>query len=217
MVVLAAGCGGGGGGAKSNGEATKSAAQVVADAEAAAVSAGAVHVSGSIVDAGQPLTLDLQLVKDKGGKGTMSESGLSFDLVRVGDTAYIQGSDAFWKKFGGSAAATLFHGKWLKGSATTGDLAALTQLTDISKLFKAALGGHGTLKNGGETTYQGEKAVAIKDTTKGGTLYVSATGTPYPIALVGGKSKGAVSFDSWNKSVSISTPKDAIDISKLGG
>jgi len=156
-------------------------------------------------------------VKDKGGKGTMAESGLSFDLVRVGETAYIHGSDAFWKSFGGTAAATLFHGKWLKGSATTGDLAALTQLTDISKLFTAALGSHGTLKNGGETTYKGQKAVAITDTTQGGTLYVSATGTPYPIALVGGKSKGAVSFDSWNKSVSISTPKDAIDISKLGG
>lgn len=216
MVVLAGGCGGGSG-AKSNGEATKSAAQVVADAQKAAVSASAVHVSGSIDDAGKPLTLDLQIVKDKGGKGTMAENGLSFDVVRVGDTAYIQGSDAFWQKFGGAAAAQLLRGRWLKGSATSGNLAALTQLTDISKLFKASLGGHGTLKNGGETTYKGQKAIAITDTTQGGTMYVSATGTPYPIALVGGKNKGAVTFDSWNKSVSISAPKDAIDIGKLGG
>src|SRR5207245_508932 len=147
VVVLAAGCGGGGGGAKSNGEATKAAAQVVADAQEAAVSASSVHVSGSIVDAGKPLTLDLQIVKDKGGQGAVARSGPSLGPVAVRGTGNHPGRDGFWESFGGTAAATLFHGKWLKGSATTGDLAALTQLTDISKLFTAALGSHGTLKN----------------------------------------------------------------------
>jgi hypothetical protein len=216
-AVLLAGCGGSG--AKSNGEAKNPAAKVAADALQAAVAASAVHVSGAIVSGGTPLTLDIHVVKGKGGSGEMSEQGLKFQLVRVGGKAYIKGSDAFYKKFAGVGAAALLHDKWLAGSATTGNLASLTSLTDISKLFTGALGAHGTLKNEGETTYKGQKVVAIKDTTKGGTLYVAATGTPYPIAIVApnnGKS-GSITFDEWNKTVSISAPKGAVDIGSLGG
>jgi hypothetical protein len=213
VVALAGGCGGG---SKSNGEAGKSAEQVVTDAKQAALAAKAVHVSGSITDAGRPLTLDLTIVKDKGGKGTMAQSGLEFEIVRVGDTAYIRGSDAFLRRYAGPAAAQLLHGKWLKGSATSGNLAALAPLTDITRLFNGALGSHGKLRNKVETEYNGEKVVAIEDTTQGGTLYVAWSGTPYPVAIVGGKSKGAIAFDRWDESASISAPKGAIDMSALG-
>lgn len=216
FALLLAGCGSSG--AKSNGEAQKTAQQVATDALNAAVAATGVHVSGSIVSSGTPLTLDIRIVKGKGGTGEMSEQGLSFQLIRVGGKAYIKGSDAFYKKFAGAGVATLLHDKWLSGSATTGSLSSLTSLTDISKLFNGALGSHGTLKNKGETTYKGQKVVAIEDTAKGGTLYVAATGTPYPIAIVGpnnGKD-GAITFDDWNKSVSISAPKGAVDVGSLG-
>ena len=212
LLVAAAGCGG----SKSNGEAAKPADQVVLDARTAAIDAKAVHVSGSITDAGRPLTLDLTIVRGGGGKGTMSESGLRFEIVRVVDTAYIRGSDAFLRAFAGSAAAQLLHGKWLKGSATSGNLRALAPLTDIVKLFNSALGSHGKLRNKGETEYKGQKVVAVEDTTKGGTLYVAASGTPYPVAIVGGKGRGAIAFDRWNESASIEAPKGAIDMSALG-
>ena len=215
-VVLLAGCGSSA--AKSNGEAQKTAKQVAADALDAAVSASAVHVAGAIVSSGTNLTLDLRIVKNKGGTGTMSEQGLKFQLIRVGGKAYIKGSDAFYKKFAGAGVAALLHDKWLEGSATTGNLASLTSLTDIARLFNGALGSHGTLKNDGETTYKGQKVVAIEDTAKGGTLYVAATGTPYPVAIVSpnnGKT-GSITFDEWNKSVGISAPKGAIDIGSLG-
>jgi hypothetical protein len=215
--VLVAGCGGGGG-SKTNGEASKSAKQVVADAQKAAQAAKAVHVSGSLTDAGRPLTLDLVLVKGTGGKGTMSESNLQFEIIRVGDKAYIKGSDAFLRQFAGAGAAQLLSGKWLQGSAKTGSLAALAPLTDIGTLFNGALGSTTrSVKNEGETTYKGHKVVAIKDTTTGGTLYVSATGDPYPVAIVqAGANKGTVSFDGWNKTESIDAPKGAVDMATLG-
>jgi hypothetical protein len=215
LTAIAGGCGGGG--SSSNGEADKSPTQVVADAKKAATGATSVHVSGSITDEGQPLTLDLVIATGKGGKGTMSESGLRFDIVRVGKNAYIKGSDAFLKKFAGDAGAQLLRGKWLKGSATTGDLAALAPLTDTAKLFNGALGSHGKLENKGETEYKGQKVVAIEDTSQGGTLYVAATGEPYPVAIVGGKQKGTITFDRWNDSVSIEVPKGAVDLGKLPG
>lgn len=215
-AALLAGCGGSG--AKSNGEAQKSATQVAKDTIAAATAASAVHVAGSIVSSGTPLTLDLVIVKNTGGSGTMSEQGLKFELIRLGSKAYIKGTDAFYKKFAGASVAALLHDKWLEGSATGGSLAALTSLTDISKLFGGVLNSHDALKNEGETTYKGQKVVAIKDVTKGGTLYVAATGTPYPVAIVGsGSNSGAITFSAWNKTVSITAPKGAIDIGKLSG
>ncbi len=214
LTVLVAGCGGSG--SKSNGEAKKAASQVLADALAAAKGASGVHVTGSIVSGGEPLTLDLELVKGTGGSGTMSEQGLSFQLIRVGAKAYIKGSDAFYKKFAGASVAQLLHGKWLEGSAASGNLAALTSLTDISKLFSGALASHGTLTNGGETTYKGQKVVAIKDTTKDGILYVAATGAPYPVAIVGANNTGAITFADWGKTVAITAPKGAVDLDKIG-
>jgi hypothetical protein len=216
-AALLAGCGGGSG-AKTNGEAQKSAEQVAKDAVTAAIAAAGVHVSGAIVTGGTSITLDLAIVKGRGGSGTMSEQGLKFQLVRLGDLAYIKGSDAFYKKFAGASVAALLHDKWLEGSATTGNLAALTSLTDIGKVFAGVLNSHDTLKNLGATTYKGQKAVAIKDVTKGGTLYVAATGTPYPLAIVGsGSSNGTISFSEWGKAATLTAPKGAINISKVSG
>jgi hypothetical protein len=216
-VVLAAGCGGSG--TKSNGESGKTAQQVLTDARNAAEGASAVHVAGSISSNGSAITLDIHVTNGKGGKGTLAEQGLSFQLVRVGDKVYVKGSDAFYKQVAGPAAAALLHDKWLQGSATTGQFASLAELTDIAKLFDAALGSPGKLENDGETTYKGQKVVAIKDASKKGTLYVAATGTPYPVAIVGASSgnSGAVTFGNWNESVSVSAPKGAVDLGSIGG
>ncbi len=214
--LAAAGCGGSG--ATSNGEASKPPAQVLADAVHAAAGASAVHVSGSIVSGGSPLTVDLHLVRGTGGKGRLAQNGLRFELIRIGDRAYIRGSDAFYRQFAGSAAAGLLRGRWLVGSATGGDLAALVPLTDIDALFREVTSDHGRLRNEGETTYQGQRVVVVRDLTKGGRLYVAATGPPYPVAIVGGgESMGTISFDGWNEVVPVRAPKGAIDLSKLPG
>jgi hypothetical protein len=215
LVLVAAACGGG---SSSNGEAKKPAEQVVADARKAATAATSVHMTGRITDEGKPLTLDLVLVKGRGGKGTMTENGLRFALVRIGDDAYVRGSDAFLRAFGGSAAAAqLLHGRWLKGSATSGALAALTPLTDPEQLFKGALGNHGKLVNRGETELNGQKVVEIDDTTQGGRLYVAAEGGPLPVALRGGKGQGRLAFGDWNADATVTAPEGAVDLSQLSG
>ena len=214
VAGLAGGCGGGG--EKGNGEADTAPDQVVADARDAATSATSVHVAGAIVAGNRPLALDLELVKGRGGKGSMSEANLRFEVVRVGHKVYIKGSDAFLRSFAGRTGATLLHGKWLEGSTTSQNLAGLEPLTDIAKLFNGALGSHGKLRNDGETQYRGQKVVAIKDLTHGATLYVAATGPPYPVALVGGNERGEIRFDKWNDSATIEAPKGAVDLSSIG-
>lgn len=218
MLVLLASTAGSGyaaSGATPNGEAAKAPDEIIADAQTAAVAATAVRISGSGTSGGSPLALDLHLLAGKGGAGHVLISGLSFDIVRIGPKAYFKAGAAFWRKFGGNAAAQLFKGKWLMASATTGDLASFTPLTDIAAFMKQLLGSHGTLKLGGTKTLNGRPVIAIIDTGKdGGTLYISATGKPYPLELAS-KSSGTIKFTGWDHAAALHRPKGAIDYAEL--
>lgn len=215
LASLAVAVGGCGGGASSNGVAGKSPDAIVAAATHAIKGAKSVHVSGSIVNSGSPIKLDLNLASGKGGSGRMSENGLTFRIIVVNHTVYINGSDSFWRHFGGSAAAQLFHGKWLRAPAT-GQFASVVVLTDLQSLFNTLLSNHGNLAKGATSTVGGQKVVAVKDTIKGGTLYVATTGKPYPIQITKtGSQGGRVVFDRYNETVSLSAPANSIDISKL--
>jgi hypothetical protein len=219
MAALLAGCGSVNKAAKDNGEASKPANRVFADARAAAVSAASVHVTGRVSSKGTPITLDLSIAGERGAKGSMSTSGLDFDLVRIGDVAFVRGSDAFYEHFAGAGVAQLLHGKWIKSSIVSGRFRSLGPLTNIRLLFGEVATHHGKLVIDGKATYKGEDAVAIRDTSDNSKLYVAATGKPYPIAIVGGKKSqsGTITFGDWNASVSLAAPKDAIDISVVGG
>jgi hypothetical protein len=216
--VVLVGCGSHGSSASANGEASKSADKVLADTKAAADSASSARVSGNIVSSGTPIKLDLSMGSGQ-AKGSMSTSGLSFDLIRIGNTAYIRGSDDFYKHFAGAAVAQLLHGKWLKASISSGRFASFEPLTNISLLFDKVASNHGKLANDGAKTFDGQKVVEIRDTSDNSKLYVAATGKAYPVAIVGGKKgqSGTITFSDWDKPLKVSAPKDALDISKLGG
>lgn len=210
-VAALAGCGSSG--PKSNGEADKSAEQILADASAAASNASYVHVAGA---QGTKLVLDLSLAAGKGGKGRVTANGLTFDMIRIGPTAYFKGDATFWRNFGGSGAAALMGNRWLKAPADTGQLSAFTPLTDIAKLFDGVLGSHGSLTKGDETTVNGVKVIGVRDATQGGTLYVATTGTPFPISIRNA-GKGAINFDRWDEAFVLKAPAKAVDLSTLTG
>jgi hypothetical protein len=218
-AALLAGCGGHGKAAKPNDEASKSANQVFADARAAATSASSARVAGTLVSNGTPFTLDLSMVGGKGAKGSVSVNGLAFDLVKIGDIAYIKGSDAFYRHFAGPAIAQLIHGRWIKASTANGRFRSFAPLTSVAGLFARIDASHGKLVNDGKKTYRGQEVVVIRDTSDDSKLYVAATGKPYPVAIAGGNKKqsGRITFGDWNEHVSLSAPGGAIDISKFGG
>jgi hypothetical protein len=199
-----------------NGVANKSANDILKASSTAIQGATSVHVSGALADSGQSIKLDLHILSGKGATGSMSQNGLSFKIVTDGKFVYINGSPGFWKHFGGSAAATLFQGKWLKAPATSSDFASLTSLTDLHKLAQSLVTGHGTLSKGSTSTVDGQKVIAVKDSQ--GQLYVSTTGKPYPIQIAKkGSGSQHVDFDSYNASVSLTPPAKSIDISQLQG
>jgi hypothetical protein len=213
-----AGCGSSGSSSDSsdNGVAAKTPTEILSASKTAAEGASALHVAGSMVSGGAPITLDLHLVAGKGGKGTISQNGLSFQLVQLNGTAYISGSSDFYKHFAGPAAAQLLQGKWLKASSTSGSLATLASLTDLQKLISAALAQHGTLTKGAKTTIAGQPAITVTDTTQDGSLFVATTGKPYPLQISkSGAGGGKITFDEWDQPVTITAPANAVDISEL--
>jgi len=145
----------------------------------------------------------------------MSQNGLGFQIVAVRPEVYINGSQSFWKTFGGSAAAQLLSGKWLKAPAT-GQLSSLATLTNVQKLFNQLLSSHGKLAKGKTTTIHGQQAIAVTDTTNGGTLYVATTGKAFPLEISKtGAQGGQITFDHFNQPVTLTPPANAIDISQL--
>jgi hypothetical protein len=214
VLALLGGCGSSS--SSGNGAASKSPSQIVAAAKAAAAGAASAHVSGSIVDEGKPISLDMELVSGKGGRGRITLEGLSISLIQVGKSVYINGSSAFYSHVAGAAAARLLQGKWLKAPASGGNFASLASLTNLAKLIDTTLASHGKLAAAGTKTINGQKAVGVRDTSKGGTLYVAATGAAYPIEIVkSGASGGTISFDRWNQPVTLSAPAGAVDLNRL--
>jgi hypothetical protein len=212
-VIALAGCGSSSSG---NGVASNPPAEIIARAKAAADSASGVYISGTLVSKGVPISLEMELLAGKGGRGRVAQSGLSFELVQLGGIVYIDGSAAFYRHIGGSAAAQILQGRWLKAPAGTPELAPIAALTDLGKLIGSALASRGPLTSGGVTTVYGQKVVAVDDVSQGGTVYVAATGKPYPLEVVkdGGRG-GTVVFERWNEPVTLVAPTDAIDLTKL--
>jgi hypothetical protein len=212
-AVLLAGCASGA--SRANGLEAKSPIQIMAAAEAAARAAASVHVAGSIVSDGKPISLNMELVSEKGGKGRVSLDGLSFRLVDVDGAVYVNGSNAFYTRFAGATAARVLRGKWLKG-AQSGAMAPLASLARLRSLLNTALASHGPLARASNATIEGQQAVAVSDPVDGGTLYVAATGAPYPLEILRhGASAGKLVFDRWNQAVSLAVPTNAIDVKQL--
>lgn len=211
-ALLIAGCGGSSG----NGVESKSASEILAASQKATNKAHTVHVSGSISSSGTPLTLDLEIVEGKGAKGKISEGGVSAEVITVGGSAYIKGGASLYERFGGGQAAKLLEGKWLKAPANSAELQSLSSLTDLKALFNAIFSNHGKLQKGSATTISGRKAIAVKDTSTGGVLYVATTGEPYPVEIAK-SSKGSqkIAFSEWNEPVSLKAPSNAVDLSQL--
>jgi hypothetical protein len=230
LVVVAfavAGCGGGGSSpgttsSSGNGETSKPATQVLTDAVKAADAASSLRLAGNVSSNGQQTAIDLSVAKGKGATGSVTVKGQKVELVVVGSNGYMKGGTAFWTQFAGSNGATiaqLLAGRWLKFPVNNAQFQPIVAFSDPQALFDSLQSGASSaLKNDGATTYKGQSVVALNDGAKNGTLYVSATGTPYPVALVKtGSGGGAIAFSDWNQSVSLTTPTNVLDFSQLTG
>ena len=222
FALLLVGCGGKKS-ASSNGEASKSAAQITADAKSAIAGATSVHVTGDGTAGGAKLARDLiyETGKNSGSSGHVSVSGLGFDIIRVNGKSYFKGAANFLLHFTSKDAAQLMAGKWFYVAGTWSYVAdivigfsSLAALTNPTALTDAIFSTAGSVSKGAETTIDGQPAIAIVAKNDDATPYVATTGPAYPLEIKPGGG-GAIKFDDWNRPVSLTAPKNPIDYAKL--
>lgn len=76
---------------------------------------------------------------------------------------------------------------------------------------------HGKLALGAPARIDGQPAIGLVDSVNGGTLYIAATGEPYPLELKGPKGHGEIKFEGWDAPVTVSPPRSSLDFNKLTG
>ena len=213
MLMILAGVGAGGPAARAAGGsiASESPSAILAAARSAIDAVSTVRLVGSGVSGASSISLDLRLAAGKGGEGTVSLGGAVFQFVVIGDEAYFKASAAFWKRFGNEAVAQLVAGRWFKAPAT-GSFASLANFGNLHALVAALLTPTGVLSKGPLTTVRGQKVIAITDRAGGGTLYVAATGTPYPVEIA---EHGSIVVEDINQPVTLVAPSGAIDLQQL--
>ncbi len=201
-----------------NGEAAKSADEILADAQQATSGASSVHVSGSGTSSGTALSIDAVLGHGRGG-GTVSVNGATFDTVLDGQEIYLKADAASWSKVlsGNTAVASLLSDKWLKTTASNQDFSDFVSLLDISK-FVSSLQPSGTVTKESPTSLGGVPVIPLKDNgPDGGLLYAAAHGPPYIVAINGGASgdRGTIHFDQYNSATLPTAPSGAVDLNAL--
>jgi len=217
VALAAAGCRGSS--SRSNGEASKPAQQVLADAVHAAKGATSFHVSAHVhfQDTGAPFSFDMTLVKGKGGTASFGSGPQKVDSLVIGTDAYLKADADFWKNgvVLGAAIAQKYAGRWVKVPPTDSRFIDYVNFADSGQSFASLTSSQGAItNNNGTTTYKGQRVVEI-DGPKLGTVYVAATGTAYPVAIVhAGARGGTITFDRWNRSVTLAAPADAIDFGR---
>jgi hypothetical protein len=235
VLVGVAACGGSspsGSTTTGNGEASKPPKQILADAVRAANSASSAHMSGYMVDGpGHRVVFDVKFAKGRGAIGSLTFDGLKADIVVIGNwnacppcKAYLRGSPAFWAYWASGAGISdpsALNGKWLEFSPTdyaaSAALEPFVTMADLQGVVEPLTSNMGALTKDA-TTYKDQSVVALYGPSKVRSVYVAATGTPYPVLVtLKGSSPASVSFDNWGKSVSVTAPSPAVDVSKLGG
>ncbi|MFJ5775915.1 hypothetical protein [Streptomyces sp. NPDC093094] len=204
--------------AGTNGVGKLSPAKIQAQTRAAAGTADAVRLSGTVVAAGRTYQLDMRLKAD-GGSGSLTAEGASFELLRIGDELFLKADADFWdhekdkgdgdggEGEGGDAAADKLDGKYVKVPQGDPAYKRFSGFTDKDVLLDGLLTLHGTLAADGRHEQAGVRTVRITgDKGSGGTLDVSLQGKPYPLRLVRAGGAGTLSFSDWGKDFALKQP-----------
>ncbi|MFJ8788835.1 hypothetical protein [Streptomyces sp. NPDC102462] len=199
--------------AGTNGVGKLPAAKIQSQTRAAADSASAVRLSGTVVTSGSTYKLDMRLKAD-GGTGSVTSEGATFRLLRVGEQLYLKADADFWShadaggaKGGETAAVEKLGGKYVKVPQGDPAYKKFSGFTDKDVLLDGLLTLHGDLETAGHHEQSGVRTIRITgDKGAGGSLDVSLEGRPYPLSLTRAGDAGTLRFSDWGKSFTLTGP-----------
>jgi hypothetical protein len=195
-----------------NGIENLTATEALTRANAAAKAAKWVHVKGT--EGGT--TLDLHVGNDL-ASGSVSENGLTAQLLAAGGHLYLKGDKAFWDDALGTDQGAKLVGKWVLADDASDSLGPFT---DLSRLVDLVLSPGGAVTKGTVSTVDGRRVLGLVDSSDGSVLYLSTTGEPYPVTIhTKVASVDPPVFDGWGQPVDIKPPpaSEVVDPGPSGG
>ncbi|MET7648451.1 hypothetical protein ABZS83_33475 [Streptomyces sp. NPDC005426] len=198
-----------------NGVGRLTAPEIEKKAQAAADSADAVRLAGTLVSKGGTYKIDMKL-KDKGGAGSVTSKNSTFELLRIGDELYLKADAGFWDHDdagesgdAGGAAADKLEDKYVKVPEDDPTYNQLRGFTDKKVLLDGLLTLHGKLAKGDRDEVGGVRTIRILGGTgEGGALDVSLEGVPYPLSFARGGGAGVVTLADWGKDFALAAPPE---------
>jgi hypothetical protein len=200
--------------AGTNGVGKLPARQIQSRTRAAAESADAVRLYGTVVTSGRTYKLDMRLKSD-GGTGSVTAKGATFRLLRIGEQLFLKADAEFWSHQSGqgdggkadAAAADKLDDKYVKVPQGDPAYKKFSGFTDMDLLLDGLLTLHGRMERDGHHEQAGVRTIRITGGKgSGGTLDVSLEGKPYPLRLARAGGAGTLTFSAWGKTFALERP-----------
>ena len=192
--------------------------RVLAKAQAALGGAKSVHFTASSTGQNGAGGYDLKLLANGNATGTVTFDGAQLKVVRIGDVAYLSGHPDYLAPL---APGQNLAGKWVELPATHQAVANLLGVADLRTGLGGVLLPKGSVAFGPSKAVDGHPTVALVETSSsgGGTVYVAADGTPYPLLIEsapGSDTGSSARFTEWDEPVTVTAPPAAqvIDLRK---
>jgi hypothetical protein len=191
----------------------RTAAQILAAAQAAAATAQSVTVSGQANGA----QVNARLSADNADSRILN-AGHLVQLLRVDNAVYLRADDSFWTAQVSAAAAAKLHGKYVKLSPD--QASGYSAFLGIQDFFTNTLKPQGSITKGKPATVAGHRVIPLTDTSDGSVLTISLEGPPYPVMIAkSGSDGGTITFTHWDQPVAVTAPPAAqvVDFTDIAG
>lgn len=224
-LLLLTACGGGseGGSEESSDQASEEAAafaesspeDITAAAEEDMLALSSMRMTGSIVNEGQEITVDVALSTEGDCEGDLSlGEDAGFELLSVGGETWIKPSEAFWQQFAGPAAAQVTEAAGDKWVAFPGDQADdFAEICDLDSLLEELESDDSEEKVevAGTEEVEGQEAVVVDSTSSDGEAVKAwvATADPHHILQLQvdeGDEPGQLNFSDFDAELDLEAP-----------
>lgn len=191
------------------GNAAVPASALATSARKAIIAATAFHLRGSGVSDGKPMIIDMHYGRTS-SDGYVTVSGARVDLRYVQPAVYLRGGTAFWTLSSASdktltaaqkkVLVARLANKWVRVPSTSSGLAALSSVAVRTEFQKQAASSStgGPYTKGPAKDFGTTRTVSFVDSSDGSTVYVAATGTPYPRRIASPKEHTTFDLTDWN-------------------
>lgn len=193
-----------------------SASSILAAARAAADSASSVHMIATTLRKGKAVSrVDATLVAGRGGVARVASTRGSFGFATVGGVSYTLVTRALLNAIPTREAQVLERahgvGRWTRFPLAS--IPKVAGVTDFHGVVNRSLAAFRGVRKSTARIRGGPRVSVLTDSTGTLTLFVAATGKPYPLEIVqssGGRNYSIITFDRWNARVYLTTSHGSI-------